>query len=84
MSNFSLIILEYSDSDSIIFCKQKWINLLKLEYNLSHRAGSTKGYKHIVESVERIREASLGRKHTEQVKQIMSKYRKRENNPFFR
>lgn len=82
LKNFSLVILEYFDSESLIYGEQKWIDLLKPEYNLSPTAGNTKGYKHTIESIERIREASLGRKHTEQVRQAMSDSRKGENNPF--
>lgn len=83
MKNFSLVILEYSDSENLILCEQKWIDFLKPEYNLSPTAGNTKGYKHTVESIEKIRKASIGRKHTEEIKQVMSNSRKGENNPFY-
>lgn len=46
MTNFSLLILEYTDSDNLISCEQKWIDLLKPDYNLNPLAGSSKGYKH--------------------------------------
>jgi group I intron endonuclease len=46
-------------------------------------AGSSKGYKHIPESLEKIRTATLGRKHLEEVKQVMSESRMGKNNPFF-
>jgi hypothetical protein len=29
INNFSLVILEYTDSDKVIACEQKWINDLK-------------------------------------------------------
>jgi group I intron endonuclease len=66
--NFSLMILEYCESDNLIMCEQKWIDKLKPEYNINPIAGSTKGYKHTIESIEKMREVALGRKHTEEVK----------------
>jgi len=45
---------------------------LKPEYIINPIPGNIKGYKHSIESKEKIRIASLGRKHTEAVKQIMS------------
>jgi group I intron endonuclease len=83
MENFSLVILEYTDSKTLISCEQKWIDMLKPQYNLNPMAGSSKGYKHIPESLEKIRTATLGRKHSEEVKQVMSESRMGKNNPFF-
>lgn len=83
MANFSLIILEYSDSPDLIKCEQKWIDFLKPEYNLNPIAGNTKGYKHKAESRDKMRDSALGRRHTEEVKQIMSESRKGKNNPFY-
>jgi group I intron endonuclease len=54
-ANFTLIILEYSSSDDVISCEQKWIDLIKPEYNLNPRAGSSKGYKHTPESLEKLK-----------------------------
>ena len=83
MNNFSLVILEYCKSDDLIKCEQKWIDKFKPEYNINPTAGNTKGYKHTIEAIEKIREAALGRKHTEDVKNLMSKSRMGENNPFY-
>ena len=83
MKNFSLIILEYTSSEALISCEQKWIDLLKPEYNINPVAASSKGYKHSEESIEKIRNAVLGRKHSEEVKQAMSESRKGENNSFY-
>ena len=83
MENFSLVILEYTDPNNLILCEQKWINDLKPDYNINPIAGNSKGYKHTIESVEKMRQASLGRKHTEEVKQNMSNTRKSINNPFY-
>lgn len=83
MANFSLIILEYTNSEDLISCEQKWIDLLKPEYNLNPVAGSSKGYKHTNLSIEKIRFATLGRKHTDEIRKAMSDNRKGENNSFY-
>lgn len=83
IENFTLVILAYTDTDSLLSCEQKWIDLFRPEYNLSPIAGNTKGYKHTQESIDKIREATLGRHHTEEVKREMSKSRMGKNNSFF-
>lgn len=83
MNKFYLHILEYSDSDNLIICEQKWIDLLKPEYNINPIAGSSKGYKHSSESIEKLSKLATGRKHTEEVIDLMSKTRRGINNPFY-
>jgi group I intron endonuclease len=83
LSNFSLVILEYTSSEDLIACEQKWIDLLKPEYNTNPTAGSSKGYIHTAESIEKMCIAGLGRKHTEGVRLAMSESRKGKNNAFF-
>lgn len=83
MNNFCLYILEYANSDNVIACEQNWINLLNPEYNLNPLAENSKGYKHTEEAKNKIRNFSLGRKHTKDVRHLMSENRKGENNPFF-
>lgn len=83
MVNFSLVILAYTDTDSLLSCEQKWIDLLKPEYNLSLNAGNTKGYKHSQESLNKMSKAAIGRNHTEEVKREMSESRRGKNNSFF-
>ena len=58
MDNFSLIILEHTTSEGLIVCEQKWMDLLKPGYNLNPQAGSSKGYVHTPESIEKIRNPS--------------------------
>lgn len=55
ITNFSLLILEYTDSDNLVYCEQKWIDLLKPDYNLNPLAGNSKGYKHTLESLEKMK-----------------------------
>jgi group I intron endonuclease len=83
MDNFNLHILEYCSSDSLIECEQKWINLFSPEYNINPKAGSSKGYKHSMESIQKRIDSSLGKVHTEEVKSNMSKNRMGSDNPFF-
>lgn len=81
MANFSLVILEYTTSDNLIKCEQKWIDCLNPEYN--RLAGNSSGYKHTPESIEKLRSLALGRKHNELVKKHMSESRKGVNNNFY-
>ena len=83
MVRFYLVILDYTDSKSILYCEQKWTDLLKSEYSINPIAGNIKGYKHSIESKEKKRIAFLDRKHTEAVKQIMSNSCKGVNYPLF-
>ena len=83
MANFSLVILEYTTSDNLIKCEQKWIDMLNPKYNLNRLAGNSSGYIHTPESIEKIRTFALGRKHNEKVKKLMSESRKGVNNNFF-
>jgi group I intron endonuclease len=46
-------------------------------------AGNSLGYKHIPENKEKIRENTLGRKHSAEVRKAMSENRKGLNNNFF-
>jgi len=83
MNNFILHIMEYSDSDNVIKCEQKWIDLLNPEYNINPTAGNSTGFKHSDESKNKIRVLATGRKHTEEVRNLMSKNRQGINNNFF-
>jgi group I intron endonuclease len=83
MANFFLAVLEYTTSDNLLTCEQKWVDLLKPEYNLSPVTGSSKGYKHTGESLEKIGKATLGRTHTKEVRQLMRESRIGVNNPFY-
>lgn len=83
VNNFSLVILEYTTSEDLIWCEQKWIDLLRPEYNLAPQAGNSKGYVHTVESKEKICSMVLGRKLSDEVKKLMSESRKGINNNFY-
>jgi len=65
MANFTLVILEYTNEENVISCEQEYINRFKPEYNLNPTAGNSSGYRHTPESVIKMREAALGRKHSD-------------------
>lgn len=54
-SSFSLEILEYCDRDILLEREQYYMGSLKPTYNIVEIAGSTLGYKHTPESLEKMR-----------------------------
>lgn len=58
-SNFKLEILEYSDKKNVLIREQYYMDLLKPEYNIAEKAGSTLGYKHTPESLAKMRDFVL-------------------------
>lgn len=57
--NFILEILEYCDKNSVIEIEQKYINLLKPEYNILSKAGSSLGFKHSAETLLKFKTRKL-------------------------
>ena len=53
--NFRLEILEYCDRDKTLEREQYYIDTLKPEYNLLIKAGSTSGYKHNQETLDKFK-----------------------------
>jgi hypothetical protein len=53
-SNFRLEILEYCEPDNVVAREQYYLDLLKPEYNLLGTAGSSLGYKHTKEGLEKM------------------------------
>ena len=54
-SKFSLYILEYCTSENVIEREQYYLDLIKPEYNIVEKAGSTIGYKHTEDSLAKMR-----------------------------
>lgn len=54
-ANFKLEILEYCEKDNVLAREQYYIDLLKPEYNILSTAGSSKGYMHTVETLEKFK-----------------------------
>lgn len=72
-SQFSLEILEYCDKDTVIQREQYYIDTLNPEYNIVKKAGSTLGYKHTTESLERMRNFVLSAETIEKKIEAVSK-----------
>lgn len=62
-SNFKLLafLVSSTDSEFILFMEQLVIDILQPEYNILHVAGSPIGFKHSLESKEKIRQIALKR-----------------------
>lgn len=58
LENFSLAILEICDKDIKICSKleQKWIDFYKPKYNILKIAGSSFGFQHSVETINKLKE----------------------------
>lgn len=54
-ANFKLEILEYCDKKIVLDREQYYIDLLKPEYNILKKAGSTLGYKHTIKTLEKFK-----------------------------
>ena len=54
-SKFSLYILEYCTSENVIEREQYYLDVIKPEYNIVEKAGSTLGYKHTEDSLAKMR-----------------------------
>ncbi len=54
-TNFKLEILEYCSPDIVLLREQHYIDILKPEYNVLSVAGSTIGYKHTTETMEKFK-----------------------------
>jgi len=65
--NFTLEILEYCEPSKCIGREQYYLDLLKPEYNILKTAGSTLGFKHAEETINKFRT----RKHSEETKKRM-------------
>jgi len=59
-SKFTLEILEYCDSDKCLEREQYYIDLLKPEYNILQKAGSSLGFKHSEETLAKMSSLKVG------------------------
>jgi group I intron endonuclease len=76
-SNFSLVILEYCEPANLIGREQHFINLIKPEYNILKKAGSSFGFKHSEETLAKFR----ARRHSEESKIKISEAQRKNDNP---
>lgn len=54
-ANFKLEILEYCEKNIVLVREQYYIDLLNPEYNILSTAGSSEGYKHTAETLEKFK-----------------------------
>lgn len=77
-SNFKLEILEYCDPQIVLVREQFYLDLLKPEYNILTKAGSSLGFKHSEESKQKMGEADhsgrfrKGHRHPEEIRKKIS------------
>lgn len=67
-SNFTLNILEYCNVSEVILREQYYIDLLKPEYNILPKAGSTLGYKHTEETKAKFKSRVISPEHRLKIK----------------
>jgi group I intron endonuclease len=83
MDQFCLIILEFSNKESLIRREQYWIDFITPSYNILTVAGSWLGNKHLEETKQKISTTIKGRNHKLETKLNMSLARQKEDNPFY-
>ena len=69
---FVFTIIERCEKDKLIEREQYWIDELEPSYNILKKAGSFLGYKASVESNEKRRRWSTGRKLSEEIKSLLA------------
>ena len=63
-SSFSLYILEYCDPNQVLKREQYYFDLLKPEYNILKKAGSSLGFKHSKEALAKMSNSKIGKKNS--------------------
>jgi group I intron endonuclease len=58
-SNFKLEILEYCEPDKVFSREQYYLDLVRPEYNILQKAGSSLGYKHTEDTLAKLRSRSF-------------------------
>ena len=81
--NFTIVILEITDSENLIRREQKWINDFKPLYNILRNAGNSAGYIHTERGKEKISKAIIGKERSEEVRKEISKRQTGFSNTFF-
>jgi group I intron endonuclease len=81
--SFALIILEYLPEYELKERESYWIKYLKPYYNVLLEAYRSTGYRHTLETKEKLRNLALGRLHLDSTKNLISIALKGDNNPFY-
>jgi len=82
-SNFTLLILEYVESESLTIRETFYITSLIPYYNVLKQGYSSLGYKHTEETKELLYQLSKNRTHSDKTKSLIAKALIGENNPFY-
>jgi group I intron endonuclease len=82
-SNFTLLILEYVDIESLTVRETFYITSVMPYYNVLKQGYSSLGYKHTEETKKLLSELGKNRTHSEITKSLIAKALTGENNPFY-
>jgi group I intron endonuclease len=82
-SNFTLLILEYVESDMLTIRETYYITSVIPYYNVLKQGYSSLGYKHTEETKELLAQLAKNRTHSEKTKGLIARALIGENNPFY-
>nr|QGX43782.1 GIY-YIG endonuclease [Niveomyces insectorum] len=82
-SNFTLLILEYIETESLTIRETFYITHIMPHYNVLKQGYSSLGYKHTEETKNLLSELATNRIHSESTKSLISRALIGENNPFY-
>jgi len=82
-SNFTLLILEYLETESLTIRETDYITLLIPYYNVLKQGYSTLGYKHTEETKKLLSILAKNRTHSDLTKSLIARALTGENNPFY-
>jgi len=82
-SNFTLLILEYVETESLTIRETYYITLFIPYYNVLKQGYSSLGYKHTEETKKLLSELGKNRTHSDLTKSLISKALIGDNNPFY-
>jgi group I intron endonuclease len=82
-SNFTLLILEYVETESLTIRETYYITLLMPYYNVLKQGYSSLGYKHTEETKKLLSELAKNRIHSDLTKSLIARALTGENNPFY-
>lgn len=81
--NFALVIVEYIPELDLNERETYWIKYFKPYYNVLLEAYRSTGYRHTVETRQRLSSLALGRTHLDSTKNLISQALTGDNNPFY-
>ena len=82
-SNFTLLIMEYVEPESLAIRETFYITLLIPYYNVLKQGYSSSGYKHTEETKDLLSKLAKNRTHSDKTKSLIARALTGENNPFY-